>query len=1383
MIRRLIDPNNVNGDMDDDESLVASSIYDNTAKFFSQNATIYSNGHNSNNNNNNNNNTNNLNTRTWLSDTNLASISNSRTEQQQHDDDDDEDEDEQSSLVDNTEHLEIRYRDRRISNDNDNDTDNNNNVSLYADHQDAASGEDVDDVDEEEEEEEEHDGDGDDQRAVNGNFIADEYEAHGRHRTYDEYNELKKMYTIAFNKTTTDEEDHRASAHRHRYYSKRHSDDSLLREDATATTTTSVSPPPATAAAAAAASSTTNMDSLAALNDRMASSSGGDDDDDDNVNEIENESIMNWSMKFSEQAHGKGQVRSESRSPLPVLRRYAIKAASTASASTFRTMDDADDDDDDMETSPAMTNGGGAGVDVTGSAIQRSKTCWGKLKHSKYASTKNNDDDDHKHDLDVHARRYMSTSSVKQQQQQQQQQHNNTNNDKHLINWSSLRSKNSSAVNSSSSFAAQQQQHQQQQQQQQTRYQLQLPPRPMSFSSMNELTRRSQHKQEKAEEEEEEEEEKTLVSIVERAPAPSYHPTIVCMIVGSKDQLKDRHELIKATKAAIAAANAKTESTFCLASTTTTTTRKAPVAAASTAAAIFKKASLPDLTFLKEYADDVYRSPVNNDSPQQADSSNKTSSNNNNNGSGCDLLKRKTLKSIKRYRQTKLNSDQQGQSVTDTLNTSSSIYSNHTRFTSSSSSNSSSIGLGQRKESKSNAAAQGDEEEEQQQQQDDEENDDDDEQPQPSLSKQPLKKKPSSNSSNHTLTSVSRDFECSPLTPQPPPLPLVKTNAPAYSSLSILSSSNQSNQKQSKRQQRRMTAAHIGTTLVDAKTTTTTTTTHSMFIASVGYLFSCDSSAAARYSYYQSLDETRRARIYTELIAECQQDKKKRELIDSLKRSFQTTTASPTPSPSQSQSQHSAQNPVRLRQQQQQQQQQQTQPQLAPSESPLLQYNALIAMLKSQANQAKPARTSTITNNNASTTIVKAATPRPNRLFSVYPLTTNAPSPQQHQQQQQQQVQSDANRTPSRVPSSIVLHHDINGRMQACQMIDVDSISLGSLSESPPSEFKFSENEDEDESESDARRQRELDEQLNSTEMLVDHQHQRQYRQERTVSRLLSNGSKKQQQQRDESAQVPSLPQTPTSTTTTPTQQPVKKSLSAIASESFETQHDKEAKDSSVLEENSTSHDLNTTTHERRRHFQHILSKDAKCKPNISTKKNSKLYIFRFDLFIFYIFENSEQIERDSRGHKETRAEVQAHSSRDEASQPTFARVHVQLVGRVQFHTFRIGGTSTPSCNVVEWRRRRRRHAEESRRVPSRVPRHHRAPRQSLVRLSQAQSAPHSARPAAAAAAATLAARLVAKHNAREHADQPGARLPHSAANAARVVHQDQQQHEQPDAQ
>jgi hypothetical protein len=122
-------------------------------------------------------------------------------------------------------------------------------------------------------------------------------------------------------------------------------------------------------------------------------------------------------------------------------------------------------------------------------------------------------------------------------------------------------------------------------------------------------------------------------------------PTIVCMLVECNHKTTTK-EIMAAAKAARVAVAKRSTSLF------------------ST------KSSLPDLTFLKEYSDEKNKNIMNsfhNNQPEETELPNMTQSSDisvlrtnqlNSNGIiGSDLLKRKTLKSIKRYRQTKQNTE------------------------------------------------------------------------------------------------------------------------------------------------------------------------------------------------------------------------------------------------------------------------------------------------------------------------------------------------------------------------------------------------------------------------------------------------------------------------------------------------------------------------------------------------------------------------------------------------------------------------------------------------------------------------------------------------------------------------------------------------------
>ena len=141
-------------------------------------------------------------------------------------------------------------------------------------------------------------------------------------------------------------------------------------------------------------------------------------------------------------------------------------------------------------------------------------------------------------------------------------------------------------------------------------------------------------------------------------------------------------------------------------------------------------------------------------------------------------------------------------------------------------------------------------------------------------------------------------------------------------------------------------------------------------------------------------------------------------------------------------------------------------------EAPLLQYNALIAMLKSNAS-AKAQKEHILNLKGASATASATATASSNR--SKKSSTSNLPVSPSH------------NNTPNKSSSPKLIHksnssnnknkHHRNGDENATanatalsmakwstfkkyQVIDADSISLASLSESPPSEFKFSDEEE-----------------------------------------------------------------------------------------------------------------------------------------------------------------------------------------------------------------------------------------------------------------------------------------------------------------------------------
>lgn len=113
--------------------------------------------------------------------------------------------------------------------------------------------------------------------------------------------------------------------------------------------------------------------------------------------------------------------------------------------------------------------------------------------------------------------------------------------------------------------------------------------------------------------------------------------TIVCMLVGPpKHLLTNREELIRCARLAVrqaTAVQAKRSQSL--------TVNQASV----------KKASLPDLTFLNDYSSTPPAKTVTNKTVDQSTTTVSSST------TGGELLKRKTLKSIKRYRQTKQNTE------------------------------------------------------------------------------------------------------------------------------------------------------------------------------------------------------------------------------------------------------------------------------------------------------------------------------------------------------------------------------------------------------------------------------------------------------------------------------------------------------------------------------------------------------------------------------------------------------------------------------------------------------------------------------------------------------------------------------------------------------
>jgi hypothetical protein len=121
-------------------------------------------------------------------------------------------------------------------------------------------------------------------------------------------------------------------------------------------------------------------------------------------------------------------------------------------------------------------------------------------------------------------------------------------------------------------------------------------------------------------------------------------PTIVCMVV-DRNSKTTTQDIVAAARAA-----------------------RVAVAARRSTSLFYTKSSLPDLTFLKDYSDErTKKSDESNDKTpvvrrqpavlNEISLSKSPSQTNSSMAVGSDLLKRKTLKSIKRYRQTKQNTE------------------------------------------------------------------------------------------------------------------------------------------------------------------------------------------------------------------------------------------------------------------------------------------------------------------------------------------------------------------------------------------------------------------------------------------------------------------------------------------------------------------------------------------------------------------------------------------------------------------------------------------------------------------------------------------------------------------------------------------------------
>ena len=255
-----------------------------------------------------------------------------------------------------------------------------------------------------------------------------------------------------------------------------------------------------------------------------------------------------------------------------------------------------------------------------------------------------------------------------------------------------------------------------------------------------------------------------------------------------------------------------------------------------------------------------------------------------------------------------------------------------------------------------------------------------------------------------------------------------------------------------------------------------------MFVPVVGYLFTCDKESTTRYCYYNNIERSRRIKAYRQLVAnkhgrhnedseeDEDEDENEEDTSNNSEQTNKTTGAaaisssrsdndlrvkksvtflahviektrlksvSPSTtttggSSSSSASSSALATPVAAS------------PYHAAAaapkpDAPLLQYNALIAMLKSNSEQKKQQQ-------QRQEEVIKkknkiAITQRNVEALSIQRVTATAET----KQFKKEKLDNYASYFKSKA-----------------QVIDADSISLGSLSESPPSEFKFSDDEDVD---------------------------------------------------------------------------------------------------------------------------------------------------------------------------------------------------------------------------------------------------------------------------------------------------------------------------------
>lgn len=524
------------------------------------------------------------------------------------------------------------------------------------------------------------------------------------------------------------------------------------------------------------------------------------------------------------------------------------------------------------------------------------------------------------------------------------------------------------------------------------------------------------------------------------------------------------------------------------------------------------KASLPDLTFLKDYADEKPQmtQELSTNRISNRPKTKETQSQMKNSASaaasighvkqanpskqvqqqqqqqlvapvGSDLLKRKTLKSIKRYRQTKQNTEPclnqqqqqelsiatQSQLQTSTQYSPNEYNDNRQNIELSSTSSSSGSGATNTSGYASQHVTLI--------------NNNDNRQATTKELKQPLKsclkRKDSASSSQSQASSSGKNSATSPM---------------------LHTRRSKSSNQHSMIQQQTVQQKLAPVTIIDTKYTL-------MFVPFVGFLFTHDKGSASRYAYYNKLERNRRFRSYraltsgTSFVGECDDDEDEDETDDEtgneknrmdfhetgaisrsdndlrVKKSVtflahviehrhqlrnqssgSSAASSAMATPTVASPHH---NKASLSKQSSTEDSQPPAQQQLKQEAPLLQYNALIAMLKSNSMQNKKRQEAEkVGEYHQINSRFEDLSHKKSQRSSHKPKTIGSYARQN--QQEMMMVKK-----PSKMMKPSDQFQTYFNMKSKSQVIDADSISLGSLSESPPSEFKFS---DEDGNDSDA---------------------------------------------------------------------------------------------------------------------------------------------------------------------------------------------------------------------------------------------------------------------------------------------------------------------------